>query len=178
MHKPPPTLAQQLAVRLKELRREKGISQDGLARMSGVSRPALAVIESGASNPRQYFLEQLAKALDVDVLDLFVERPTNVRRPGADECGLRIAKNVNRLRISLALSQETLSTRSGHFRTYVGNLEHQRVNPSIKDLANVAEVLGVDVLRLLNPLSDVDAKSEMQKMVRGGGPASPGGSDR
>jgi DNA-binding XRE family transcriptional regulator len=120
----------------------------------------------------------VAKALDVDVLDLFVERPTNEQKPGEDECGLRIAKNVNRLRISLALSQETLSTASGHFRTYVGNLEHQRGNPSVKDLAHIAEVLGVDIPRLLKPLSKLDAEGEMQSMVRGARSASSTDSDR
>lgn len=172
MHNRTNAVAHQLAGRLKELRKQRGISQDVLGRASGLSRVTLAAIERGASNARLSNLEQLAKALDVDVLDLFVERPANEQRPNVDDCGLRIAKNVNRLRIPLALSQEALSTASDHFRTYVGNLEHQRVNPRIKDLEQIAEVLGVDVPRLLNPLNKIDVKSEMQKMVPGRNPAS------
>lgn len=172
MHSQTITAAQQLAGRLKELRNQKGISQDALSRASGLTRVTLAAMERGSSNPRLSNLEQLAKALHVDVLDLFLARPTNEQVPVPDECSLRIAKSVNRFRVSAALSQEALSTSSGHFRTYVGNLEHQRVKPRVNDLEQIAEVLGIDIASFLQPLSKAEAKGEMQKMVSGRKPAS------
>ncbi|MBC8748585.1 MULTISPECIES: helix-turn-helix domain-containing protein [Paraburkholderia] len=178
MHKSPIAVADQLAGRLRELREHRRVSQDVLARASGVSRPTLAAMERGASNPRLSNLEQLAKALNVDVLDLLLCRPTSEQRPAKDESSARIAKNVNRLRVGLALSQESLSIASGHFRTYVGNLEHQRVNPSIGDLERIAKVLGVDVTRLLSPLTESDAERDMQKMVRRARSVSSAGSDQ
>jgi transcriptional regulator with XRE-family HTH domain len=162
----------QLASRLRELRKQKGMSQDALGQASGISRITLAAIERGIGNPRLSNLEHLANALDVDVLDLFLVRPTKDQRPIIDTCGLRIAKNLNRLRVPLSLSQEALSEQSGHFRTYVGNLEHQRVNPRINDLEQLAEVLGVDVPCFLSPIKRTDLKRKMQKMVPGKKPAS------
>jgi transcriptional regulator with XRE-family HTH domain len=167
MHNQTITAAQQLAGRLKELRNQKGISQDALSRASGLTRVTLAAMERGSSNPRLSNLEQLAKALRVDVLDLFLARPTNQQVPGPDECSLRIAKSINRFRVSAALSQEALSTSSGHFRTYVGNLERQRVKPHVNDLEQIARVLGIDVASILQPLSNVESQGEMKKMVSG-----------
>jgi len=177
MHTQANTAAQQLAGRLKELRNQKGISQDALSRASDLTRVTLAAMERGASNPRLSNLEQLAKALHVDVLDLFLVRPTNQQVPSPEKCSLRIAKNVNRFRVSATLSQEALSTSSGHFRTYVGNLEHQRVKPRVNDLEQIAEVLGIDIASILQPLSKAEAKGEMQKVVSGRKPASLADSD-
>jgi transcriptional regulator with XRE-family HTH domain len=162
--------AQQLAHRLKELRKQQGVSQDLLVETSGVARATLVNIERGRGNPRLSILQQLANALGVDVFDLFAIRPADERKPahGLDECGLRIAKNVNRLRISLGLSQLSLSLESGHFRTYVGSLEHQLVNPTIGDLEPIAVALGVGLPSLLKPLSKADAKRAMQNLTRGG----------
>lgn len=172
MHKLPIAVAERLAGRLKELRKQKGVSQDMLARASDVSRPTLAKMESGLSSPRLSNLEQLARALDVDVLDLLTHRPVCEQSPEETAPRVRIAKNVNRLRVGLALSQESLSIASDHFRTFIGNLEHQRANPTIRDLVQIAEALGVEVPYLLSPLSDSDATRDMQKMVRRARPAS------
>ena len=143
------------------------MSQEALSRASDLTRVTLAAMERGSSNPRLSNLEQIARVLHVDVLDLFLVRPTGQRALGLEACSLRIAKNVNRFRVSARLSQEALSTNSGHFRTYVGNLEHQRVNPRVSDIEQIAEVLGVDMVAILQPLSKAEAAGEMQKVVSG-----------
>ncbi|WP_257827934.1 XRE family transcriptional regulator [Burkholderia glumae] len=54
-----------LADRLKEARAEKKLSQEGLARLSGVSQSTIAHIESGRNQGSKHLLA-LARALDMD----------------------------------------------------------------------------------------------------------------
>ncbi len=64
--------------RLRELRQEMGWTQEDLARASGLGRPMISRIESGArSNVRSSTLHKLAKALHVPVDDLML-RPMAV----------------------------------------------------------------------------------------------------
>lgn len=60
--------------RLKELRRARGLSQDGLARAAHVSSPFVASHERGL--PRNTHIDvavRLASVLDVPVMDLFAD---------------------------------------------------------------------------------------------------------
>ena len=166
MQKPRCASGAQLAQQLRDLRDQKGMSQDALARASTVSRPSITAIERGQSNPRLETLEQLARALDVGVLELITSSISS-RSATDDRTSLeRIARNVNRLRAARGVSQETLSEQSGHFRTYVGNLEHQAVNPSLADIETIASVLEVGIEALLAPLEPSALKADMQKLVR------------
>lgn len=58
-------------LRLKEVLQEKGISGKELSEKVGVSQPAISDISNGKSFPRPELLLDIAKALDVDVRDLF-----------------------------------------------------------------------------------------------------------
>lgn len=49
----------------------KGMTQEELARRSGLTRGALAMYESGASSPNAKLLPQLAEALGCTIDDLF-----------------------------------------------------------------------------------------------------------
>ena len=166
MQKPRFAAAAQLAHRLRDLRDQKGMSQDTLAKVSNVSRPSITAIERGGSNPRMETLDRLARALDIDVLELIANEALP-RRPSDDRPSLeRIARNVNRLRTALGVSQEALSQRSQHFRTYVGNLERYMVNPSLADVEAIASALEVAVETLL-AWPDPSARNDsMQKLVR------------
>lgn len=59
------TLNQLIAIRLKNLRVRRQLSLDRLSEQTGVSKPALAKIETGASNPTVSTLWKIAKGLDV-----------------------------------------------------------------------------------------------------------------
>ena len=63
--------------RLARLRKVKGVSQDRLSKLSGVSRVTIARIETGKSSPNLKTLELLANALKVPVIDI-VEGVMNV----------------------------------------------------------------------------------------------------
>ena len=60
--------------RLLDVRKSKGISQNALSKLSGISRVTISAIENNkAENVNIGTLVRLARALNVQVCDLFVE---------------------------------------------------------------------------------------------------------
>ena len=59
--------------RLRELREANGLSQTDVADRSGLLRIYVIHVENGHRAPSLQALEKLAKALDVDLYQLFVE---------------------------------------------------------------------------------------------------------
>lgn len=57
--------------KLIQLRQERGISQQRLSEMAGISRTGLRHIEGMNGNPTLYSLLKLAKALQVDLRELW-----------------------------------------------------------------------------------------------------------
>jgi len=62
-----------LPARLKEARREQGLSLDAVAKLSGVSRSMVSQIERGESSPTIATLWNLTRALQVDFAGLLDE---------------------------------------------------------------------------------------------------------
>lgn len=58
---------------MQDLRRRRGCSQAELAKLSGVSRKSIGLIENGRRNPRGSTLRCLAEALGVEVGYFFGE---------------------------------------------------------------------------------------------------------
>jgi len=65
-----------LAANLKENRRKKGLTQEKLAELADMSLHYLAIIELGTNFPSGEMLEKLAKALDIQVFELFYPTTT------------------------------------------------------------------------------------------------------
>lgn len=61
-------------LRLREIRERKGVSLRALKKMSGVAVSSLARFEAGQGDPQLSTLRKLAKALNVTVARLIVER--------------------------------------------------------------------------------------------------------
>jgi transcriptional regulator with XRE-family HTH domain len=60
-----------LAMKLKQIREARGLTQVALAKKVGMKQPYLARLESGAeTNPKLDALRRLAKALKVSVAEL------------------------------------------------------------------------------------------------------------
>ncbi|WP_207779190.1 helix-turn-helix domain-containing protein [Zavarzinia aquatilis] len=70
-----------LAANLKRLRQHAGLSQDALAKASGVSRRMLVAMESGDSNVSLSTLDRIAAALGVMLPDLIVDREAAAHSP-------------------------------------------------------------------------------------------------
>ncbi|PWC89133.1 DNA-binding protein [Azospirillum sp. TSH100] len=62
-----------LATRLRALRSDRGLTMDGLAERSGVSRSMISLVERGESSPTASVLERLAAGLGVTLATLFAE---------------------------------------------------------------------------------------------------------
>lgn len=60
-----------------------------------------------------------------------------------------LATNVQTLRDGLGVSQEKLGEMAGLHRTYISQLERQRVNITLDSLEKLADVLEVRVFELL-----------------------------
>lgn len=57
--------------RIRELRRSKGMSQEGLAEKVGISSKYLSSIERGQENPTFDTFIKLATALDIEIAEIF-----------------------------------------------------------------------------------------------------------
>ena len=66
-------IKQRLGLKIKELRKQKGLSQEKLANLAEIDRTYLPTIEKGERNVSIEVVQKLAKALDVKVKDLFDE---------------------------------------------------------------------------------------------------------
>jgi transcriptional regulator with XRE-family HTH domain len=60
-------------IKIKELRKQNGLSQERLANMAEIDRTYLPTIEKGERNVSIEVVERLAKALNVKVKELFDE---------------------------------------------------------------------------------------------------------
>ena len=69
-----------LGERVAKLRQQRGMTQEQLAERAGVSRNHIADIELGARNTGVWSILLLARALDVEVVVLFVDFPPVVLR--------------------------------------------------------------------------------------------------
>jgi|YelNats1bottle13_1022553.scaffolds.fasta_scaffold00817_4 putative transcriptional regulator len=56
---------------IKNIRKEKRISQTQLAKLTGISRPYLSEIENGKVNPSAKVILKIAKALGTEVEKMF-----------------------------------------------------------------------------------------------------------
>ena len=59
------------AIRVRELRTERGVSQEKLAEQAGIHRTYLGGIELGLRNPSLRNIARIARALEVPIKELF-----------------------------------------------------------------------------------------------------------
>jgi len=61
---------------------------------------------------------------------------------------IRFGRRVRDLRQAAGLSQEELAFKAGIHRTYLGGIERGEMNPALKNIAAIAEALGVNITEL------------------------------
>lgn len=66
------TIQAQLGQRVKQLRLQKGLSQEALAERCGLDRTYVSGIERGVRNPTLEVLHIIANGLNIDLASLFV----------------------------------------------------------------------------------------------------------
>ena len=114
---------------LVRLRRARGLTQDALGELVGLSRPALIAYEKGQRTPGPTILHRLAAALDVDVLKL-------------TSATLRSATMTD-LRARAGLTKTTLAEALGVRRHTYDRIERGVRQPEPELLPQLASILGV-----------------------------------
>lgn len=66
--------------RIRKAREDRGLNLHELARLSGISAPALSLIETGKRDPRVTSLCRIAEALRIAAGDLLEDRPAETAR--------------------------------------------------------------------------------------------------
>jgi transcriptional regulator with XRE-family HTH domain len=69
-----------LAQRLRQLRRRHGLSQRELAKRSGVSNAMISLIENGRSNPSMGLMRRILEGIPVSMSEFFSETPIEERK--------------------------------------------------------------------------------------------------
>lgn len=68
-----------LGDRIKQLRKQKGFTQDQVAEAAGIDSKSLSRIECNRFNPAIDTLQGLAAALEVEIQDFFLSDPSSPR---------------------------------------------------------------------------------------------------
>lgn len=63
-------LLKKLGERIREIRKDKGMSQEQLAHIIGKDQQSIQRLESGNINPSFYYLNQIAEGLAVNLRDI------------------------------------------------------------------------------------------------------------
>jgi transcriptional regulator with XRE-family HTH domain len=82
-----------LRVELKKFREERGLTQEGLAGLSGVSRVAIHRIENGQQDPRRGTVKKLAEALGITPWEA---APELFSKPGDRTPGVNLTPELHR----------------------------------------------------------------------------------
>ena len=64
-------VSKKVGIRIRLIRKEKGITQEGLALEAGLNRAYVGYIERGERNPSTETIAKVAKALKVPLEELF-----------------------------------------------------------------------------------------------------------
>lgn len=142
------------------LRVERGLSIEELARHAGISASHLNQIENGAHNPRESTIQALARALRVAPLDIIGEPSMNTARvqtvrAGADaprpEMRLdkreprptKEAKTLRRARLIMSMSTRELADTSGVPESVIRDIESGRTVPTRDIISSLVTALPV-----------------------------------
>lgn len=72
MNNPQYNVSMVLTIRIKEIRESKGLTQQELADLVGVSKPHISGVERGIKNLNNHLLEKISSALEVLPYELLV----------------------------------------------------------------------------------------------------------
>ncbi|GLI16741.1 transcriptional regulator [Moorella thermoacetica] len=127
-----------VGARLRRLREQKGITLSELSRRSGVSLAHISEIERSRSTASLKTLEKLAAVLEVSTSSL-------LRSGQQDSLGAKL----KRLREKIGLTQKELAQQVGISHSLIGQIETDRIQPSLSTLSSLAEALGVSTCYVL-----------------------------
>lgn len=119
-----------LGEKVRIVRSSKNMSLGELAQKAGISVSYLSEIERGTVNPSLGTLKKLAEALCVPAANLAGREGT-------------LGYRLRTLREEYGLTQAQLASMAGVTAGLIGQIEQGKVQPSLKTLEKIAEVMGV-----------------------------------
>jgi transcriptional regulator with XRE-family HTH domain len=119
-----------LGDKIRLMRAEKSMSLQELAQKSGISLSYLSEIERGTVYPALSTLKRVAEGLEVPPATLMGHEGT-------------LGHKLKALREEYGLTQAQLASLAGVTAGLIGQIEQGKVQPSLKTLEKLAEVMGV-----------------------------------
>ncbi|MDK2889295.1 Helix-turn-helix [Desulfofundulus australicus DSM 11792] len=119
-----------LGDKIRILRSEKNLSLQELASRAGISLSYLSEIERGTVYPALSTLKRIAEALEVS--------PTSIMGQEGS-----LGHKLKALREEYGLTQAQLANLAGVTAGLIGQIEQGKVQPSLKTLEKLSEVMGV-----------------------------------
>ncbi|NYE56432.1 helix-turn-helix domain-containing protein [Carboxydothermus ferrireducens] len=118
-----------LGERIRLIREEKKLTISELAVRVGISVSYLSEIERDTVNPSVATLRRIAEELGVSVADLMGKEHS-------------LGYKLKKLREDMGLTQAELASQAGVSPGLIGQIEQGKVQPSLKTIEKLAEVLG------------------------------------
>jgi len=132
--------------RMRELRKEKLLTQEQLAIAASMAPATLNRLEMGKRSPNLKTLERLANALGVEIADFFLTSPSDAKHGPPPQ----ISTQVKRARKQALLTQGELAARAGIGVATVNRIEMDRLEPHFHTIRKIAKALGVDAAILIS----------------------------
>lgn len=143
-------LKKQVGETIRRLRLVRGMSQATLAKRSELHRSYIASVEAGERNVTINRLAGLAESLDVTITALF-EDSYEAHPPEENSGGglhLHLGPAIRQLRLQRKVSQNGLAKATQLSRTYLSGVEAGKRNPALRNVARIADGLGVSITSL------------------------------
>ena len=103
---------------IKRLRKEKGLTQKELSKLSGVHEIQLARYENNKTVPNNGTIDKLAKALDVDFLDLVYDLISSDQREKFEQLKAK-QELLNTINNNLELQEEIKDIQNKNFNKVI-----------------------------------------------------------
>ncbi|MGI6603793.1 MAG: helix-turn-helix domain-containing protein [bacterium] len=145
--------------KLRQLRRERGLSLTELAVRAGISTSYLSEVEHGRKSPSLSVLHRIAAALNLEPASLLQESGTVSRiTPG---------ERVRLLRTERKLTLAALAEQAGITPSYLSEIERGRANPAFPTLLSLAAALDVSLTQLWGPLAGLGQRLRQVREEQG-----------
>lgn len=131
-------------IKLKELRKEKGITQNKLAHDINLARSTISMYENGLSEPNLEILIQLSKYFNVST-DCLLGLDNSIEEINLREYKINTVEKILQLIKSSGKSEYTIKKETGLPNSIFTNWKQGRNKPSAEALCKIADYFGVSV---------------------------------
>ena len=132
---------------LKEFREEKGLNQKELALLTGleINQSHISKIENGQRTPTKSTMDKILEPFNMVYVDFLKEYCGEGQSEYVDD-SLNIGQGLKNLRRSLGLTQIEFASKVVISRSYLGNIEVNRGDPSMSTLSRILKPCGVSLV--------------------------------